>query len=140
MVGKQPEPQQMIKSGGDVMCGVVTFFMAALAFAACDDITTDNATSFVVEYLFLLVFAGWALFLAARLAWTRRIVLAGASFLVLGAAIWGQRLIGPGTIPSWQPEYIATAFALVWFLGLSLFLTASGFRVERSKAPVPDAH
>jgi len=138
MFGNHPESQQTIKSGSDVLCGVLTLAIVALAFAALDDITADNATSFPVEYFCLLVSACWCLLLVARLARTKRVVLGGLSFLLLGVAIWGQRLIGPGTVPSWQPEYVATVSALCWFLGLSLFLVVSGFMVDWTEALVPD--
>ena len=42
----------------------VTVVVLLLAYAALDDITTDNATSFRVEYGFLILSAGWLAFVA----------------------------------------------------------------------------
>ena len=97
------------------MEGVVTLAMVILALLAFEDITTDNATTFTAEYSCLLACAIWFLVLVIRLAGTRHFVLGGASALVLGAAVWGQHAIGPGTTPSWQPEYVAVVAAVGWF-------------------------
>ena len=113
-------------TAGFVPGSMVTLGMVVLAFLAWDDITTDNATRLHAEYSHLAACAVWALAVAIGLAVTHRFALAVTSLLVLGAAIWSQHAIGPGTVPSWQPEYLATVGSLMWFLGLSLFLIAAG--------------
>ena len=45
-----------------ISCGLLL-----LAYAAFDDIMTDNATSFTVEYAMLAVTAAWFAWLGARL-------------------------------------------------------------------------
>jgi hypothetical protein len=49
---------------------VVTLAIAVLAFAAIDDVTTDTADTFVVEYTFLAASAAWLVFLTVR--WVRQ--------------------------------------------------------------------
>jgi hypothetical protein len=51
---------------------VVTIAALLLGFAAFDDITTDNATSFPLEYTTLTAAAIWLLFIAVRLMRRRR--------------------------------------------------------------------
>jgi hypothetical protein len=46
---------------------VVTFAALLLIFAAADDITTDNATAFPLEYSILIACTVWLGFLTARL-------------------------------------------------------------------------
>ena len=118
-----------------IVDGIVTLAFVVLAWLAFDDITTDNATSFTVEYTCLLACAIWCLIVAVRLAAKGYLVLATASALALGAAVWGQRSIGPGTVPSWQPQYVATVAAIVWFLSLAVVLVVLGFRTNRPGSP-----
>lgn len=108
--------------------GVGTLFAVLLAFAAFDDITTDNATSFVFEYAILIGCCAWCLVVILGLLNSKRRILAATSACVLAAALWGQRAIGPGTVPSWRPEYVATVSAVIWFLVLSLILIMLGVR------------
>jgi len=114
-----------------VACGVVTLPQVLLAFLALDDITTDNDTDFTEEYSILLSVAIWCLVVALSLTGMRRFVLRGTCMVVLAAAVLGQRSIGPGTVPSWQPAYVSTVAALGWFLVLSLWLVVSGFMPTR---------
>ena len=118
-----------------IVDGLVTFAFIVLAWLAFDDITTDNATSFTVEYTCLLACAIWCLVVAVRLAAKGRFIVGTASALALGAAVWGQRSIGPGTVPSWQPQYVATVAAIVWFLSLAVVLVVLGFRTNRAGSP-----
>ena len=114
--------------------GVITLGMvvlAFLAFLAFDDITTDNATSFTFEYAFLLVIAIWSLILGVSLVAMKHFFAGGVSVLVLAAGVWGQRSVGPGTIPSWEPGYVATVAAHAWFLALALWLLVSGLMPGR---------
>jgi hypothetical protein len=108
--------------------GVGTLFAVLLAFLAFDDITTDNATGFYLEYAILAGCCAWCLLVILGLLNSKRRILAAVSAVVLAAALWGQRAIGPGTVPSWRPEYVATVSAVAWFLLLSLMLIALGAR------------
>jgi len=111
-----------------IASGFTTLGFCLLAFLAFDDITTDNATSFTFEYIGLFGCALWALFLAIRLILQGHRILGALSVIMLAAAVWSQRKIGPGTIPGWEPEYVATASGLLWFLLLSILLVLMGSR------------
>ncbi len=135
-MGDPVESQESIRSCVRLVLAVVTLAVAIVAFLAFDDITTDKATSFPAEYSFLLAGAIWCLIVAVSLIGMRHFVLGGACVLALAAAVWGQRSVGPGTIPSWQAEYVATVAALGWFLVLSLWLLVSGSTPSRRGGPI----
>jgi hypothetical protein len=136
IMDRRAEKPGKIPSGAALIVdGFVTFAFLVLAWLAFDDITTDNATSFTVEYTCLLACAIWCLVVAVRLAAKGHFILGTASALALGAAVWGQRSIGPGTVPSWQPQYVATAAAIVWFVSLAVVLVVLGFRTDRARSP-----
>jgi len=112
--------------------GILTFVAVLLAALAFDDITTDNATRFPLEYTALLGCSVWCLLMAVRLTRTGHRVLGTISLLALGGAVWGQRAVGPGIVPSFQPEYVATLAGLGWFLALSIILVALSIRDSRA--------
>lgn len=99
--------------------GLITFAALLLIFAAFDDITTDNATTFRTEYAFLLACTGWLLFVAVRLLRAGHLLLGGASLLALAAGLWAQRAIGPGIVPGLWAEYIVLTVAYLWFVALA---------------------
>ena len=104
---------------------VVTIAVLLLVFAAFDDITTDNATSFPLEYTILVASAVWLLFIAVRLMRHGHGLLGGISLLALASAVWGQRDVGPGVVwgqraAGFKPEYAAVMIAYGWFCALSL--------------------
>ena len=104
---------------------VVTIAVLLLVFAAFDDITTDNATSFPLEYTILVASAIWLLFIAGRLMRRGHGLLGGISLLALASAVWGQRAVGPGVVwgqraVGFEPEYVAVMTAYGWFCALSL--------------------
>jgi hypothetical protein len=111
-----------------IVGGCATLAAFVLAFLAFDDITTDNATTFTLEYGLLLLCAAWCLFVSIRLIGRGNRVLGILSLVTLTGAVWGQRRIGPGTAPAWQPEYLATATGMLWLLALSAILVVMGFR------------
>jgi len=74
----------------------ITLVALLLVFAAFDDITTDNATTFRVEYTFLAGCAGWLLFVAWSLIRGGQRTLGFASLVALASALWAQHAIGPG--------------------------------------------
>jgi hypothetical protein len=121
--------------------GFLTIAVLLLVFAAFDDITTDNATSFPLEYTLLAASAVWLLFIAVRLTRHGHGLLGGISLLALASAVWGQRAIGPGVV--WgqrsgglKPEYLAVMTAYGWFCALSLAMLWWAWR-ERSKRVRP---
>ena len=104
---------------------VVTIAALLLVFTAFDEITTDNATSFPLEYTILVVSAVWLLFIAGRLMRHGHGLLGGISLLALACAVWGQRAVGPGVVwgqraVGFEPEYVAVMTAYGWFCALSL--------------------
>lgn len=118
-----------LTSGAD---GAVTLVVLLLVFAAFDDITTDSATAFPVEYSMLLAAAAWLLRLAWKLLRNRYRFLGGMSLFAVATAVWAQRAIGPGGVPGWRPEYIAIIGAYLWFWALSLTLLWWGWRTHQS--------
>ena len=70
--------------------------------------------------------------MAVRLTRTGHRVLGTISLLALGGAVWGQRAVGPGIVPSFQPEYVATLAGAGWFLALSIILVALSIRDSRA--------
>ncbi|HET8548927.1 MAG TPA: hypothetical protein VFL57_13015 [Bryobacteraceae bacterium] len=119
--GRRQE-EKIIRPCSRLSLAVVTLAVVMLTFLAFDDITTGNQTGFTAEYSFLLAATLWCLVVAMCLIRTRHFVPGGTSVAVLVAAIWGQRSVGPGTVPGWEPEYVATVAALGWFLVLSIWL------------------
>ena len=101
---------------------LVTAAALVLSFAAADDITTDNATTFRLEYTILVVSAAWLCFLALNLVRRRHYVLGVMSLVALGSALWGQRAIRPGITPGLWPQYVVTMAAYGWFWVLCLIL------------------
>ena len=104
---------------------VVTMAALVLVFAAFDDITTDNATSFPLEYTFLVAAAIWLFFVAVRLMRHGHGLLGGISLVALASAVWGQRAVGPGVVwgqpaAGFKPEYVAVMVTYGWFCALSL--------------------
>ena len=109
---------------------VVTIAALLLVFAAFDDITTDNATSFPLEYTILAASAVWLLFIAVRLMRHGHGLLGGISLLALASAVWGQRAGG------FKPEYVAVMTAYGWFCALSLAILWRAWR-ERPRRVRP---
>jgi len=97
----------------------ITLVALLLVFAAFDDITTDNATTFRVEYTFLVGCAVWLLSVAWSLIRGGHRALGFASLVALASALWAQRAIGPGMVLGLRPEYIVMTAAYFWFWALA---------------------
>ena len=108
--------------------GTASLLFIVLVCLAFDDITTDTAQAFEMEYTILTAAAAWFAAVSGWLVWTGRRLAGALSLVALCGALWAQQEIGPGTRASLQPEYLATLAALAWFLGLSLWLTIKGNR------------
>ena len=115
----------------------ITVAALLLAFAAIDDITTDNATTFRVEYTFLVMCAGWLLFVAWSLIRAGHRALGVVSILALAGALWAQRAIGPaGSVPAgWQPEHVVMIGAYFWFWALAGAMLWLGWRTMPHGGP-----
>ena len=112
---------------------VVMFAALLFVFAAFDDITTDNATSFPLEYTILVGAAVWLLFIAVRLIRHGHGLLGAISLLALASAVWGQRAVGPGVVwgrpaTGLKPEHVAVMTAYVWFCALSIVMVWRAWR------------
>jgi hypothetical protein len=120
-----------------VFDGVVTGAAVILAFGAFDDITTDNATSFEVEYSCLVLCLIWMAALIARLAKRGLNLLALLCAMLVLAILWGQRQIGPGTTASWQLEYVLATTAIIGIFLVACGLIVKGLRLLRAQPPKP---
>jgi hypothetical protein len=108
--------------------GLISLVALGLAFAAFDDITTDNASSFRVEYSVLIACAAWFAFLAARLIRRRCRTLGVVSLVALTGATWAQQAIGQGITPAPWAEYFFLVGTFFWFLAIAIWLVAFGAR------------
>ncbi len=97
----------------------MTLAVVLLIFAAFDDITTDTATDFRVEYAALLACAVWLLFLSWRLFRQGHWILGGISLVAIVNGGFAQPAIVHGTVGGWWTEYVLLAATCLWFLGLS---------------------
>jgi hypothetical protein len=113
----------------------ITLVALLLVFAAFDDITTDNATTFQVEYTFLVGCAGWLLFVAWSLIRGGHRTLGYASLVALASALWAQHAIGPRMVPGLRPEYIVMTSAYFWFWALTGAMLWLAWRTRKRRAP-----
>lgn len=105
----------------------VTFATVLLAFAAFDDITTDRASTFTIEWVALVVCSVWLLTVSWRLVRDEHRWLGSVSVVALVAAAGAGSTIRQGTGP-FQIEYLTTIAGLLWFLGLAAILTGQAWR------------
>jgi hypothetical protein len=103
---------------------VVSLILLLLSWAALDDITTDSANSFPLEYSFLVVAGTWFAALGGWLMTQGRKVLGACSLaaVALGAvAFW--------SLPHhYQPSSLTNDLGflpLAWFFGLAVWLVGS---------------
>ena len=109
----------------------ITLVALLLVFAAFDDITTDNATTFLVEYTFLVGCAGWLLFVAWSLIRGGHRALGFSCVVALASALWAQHGIGPGMVARLRPEYIVMPAAYFWFWALAGAMVWLGYRARK---------
>lgn len=113
---------------------IMTLGAVVTALLALDDITTDNATSFVFERIALVGCGAWFALVAYGLWRQHRRALAVVSAGLLVLAGVAQPAIGPGTVPSARFEYLATVGGLVWFLLVAGILAGFAWRQTSSHA------
>jgi hypothetical protein len=108
--------------------GAVSLAVLLVSWLALDDLTTDNANAFPLEYTILVLAGAWFAALGGWLIIQRR-VLAGVCSLIAVAA---------GVVAFWslphhyQPPSPVNRFGyvpLAWFLGLAVWLAAGRMRV-----------
>ena len=103
------------RKAGFLTDGVITAVVLVLVFAALDDITTDNATAFPMEYSFLIISVGWLLYVVARLLRSGHRVLGTVSALALVVGVWAQRALVFDVMPGLWTEYVILLVAYLWF-------------------------
>lgn len=112
---------------------VLTFTAVLIAFAAIDDITTDTATTFTVEWLGLGLCAAGLLMVSLRVVRSNHRWLGLVSVIALAVAVSAGSTIRPGTDP-FRVEYLATIAGLIWFLGLGGILATRAWRLPQPHA------
>jgi hypothetical protein len=112
--------------------GGVTLATVVLAYLALDDITTDNAVRFPVEYGVLALCGAWLLFVAWGLVRSGARALAAMSVVTVAiAACVAFDGIGHKRDGGWGvfwPEYLVMAGALLWTIVLAITLLRRGSR------------
>ena len=124
-----------VVGGGIVLVrdAAITIVALLLVYAAFDDITTDNATKFPVEYSLLTICAAWLAFVSARLWRTHHRILGSVSALALIAGVWAQRAIGPRMASGLRAEYVVMPAAYVCLWAVAIALLWLGWRQHRSE-------
>jgi hypothetical protein len=106
--------------------GVVSLGVLLMTWLAGDDITTDDATTFPLEYVMLVCAAVWFAVLGVALARRGRVVAGVASLAAVGlgvAACWNL----PHHDQPFSPINGFVYVTLAWFLGLAIRLVARPF-------------
>jgi cation transport ATPase len=111
---------------------LLTCTAVLLAFAAFDDITTDNATTFTFEWLGLAACAVWLLIVCWRLVRGEHRWLGSVSLIALAVAVGAGSTIRSGT--DFRVAYLATMAVLVWFLALGGILATRAWRLRQQHA------
>jgi ammonia channel protein AmtB len=113
--------------------GGVTLAAMVMAGLALDDITTDNATRFPVEYTILVVCAAWLLLVAWQLFRSGSRVNAGITVISLAAAtVMAAGGIGHKRDGGWAvfwPQYLPLTWAWVHGVVVGILLIRRGVRV-----------
>jgi hypothetical protein len=103
--------------------GAVSLMVLVLSWLALDDITTDTANTFALEYTILVSAGIWFLALGVSLAAQRRYLPAIASLAAVGlgvAAFWSL----PHHYQPLAPINYLGYVPLAWFAGLTVWLLA----------------
>ena len=112
--------------------GALSLVFLVLSWLALDDITTDNANEFPLEYAILVAAGIWFAALGASLIAMRRVL----------AGIFSLAAVAAGVAAFWSlPHHYQPAsflnllgfVPLAWFLGLAVWLVAGRARVSRAQ-------
>ena len=107
--------------------GAASFIVLLLSWLALDDITTDNAGQFPLEYAILVAAGIWFAALGAWLVAKRRYLLAAFSLVAVGlgiVAFWSLPHHYQPPSPINHLGYVP----LAWFAGLTVWLLAARTR------------
>jgi hypothetical protein len=107
----------------------VTLAAVVLAFAAFDDITTDRAATFTVEWVGLAMCAAWLFALSWRLVRSEHRRLGFISLIALVVVVGAGSTIRAGIDP-FRAEYLTTMAGLLWFLALAGILAGQAWRLR----------
>ena len=103
--------------------GAVSLVVLLFSWLALDDITTDNATRFPLEYAILVLAGAWFAALGGRLIAKRRVLAGVCSLMAVAigvAAFWDLS-------HHYEPPSLVNRLGyvpLLWFLGLAIQLVA----------------
>ena len=111
----------------------LTLATVLLAVAAFDDIATDRATTFMVEWVSLAACGLWLFVVCWRVLRSEHWWLGSISTVVLVAAVGAGSRIRPGIDP-FAIESLTTIAGLLWFLALAAILAGQAWRVTFSVA------
>ena len=112
----------------------VTFGTVLLAWAAFDDITTDNDTNFTIEWFALAMCGVWLLIVSWRLLRSEHRLLGSVSVVVIVATVIAGSTIGLSSSPL-QAAYLTIFGGLLWFVGLAAILAGRAWRSADQHAP-----
>jgi hypothetical protein len=103
--------------------GVVSIVLLVLVWLALDDITTDNAAEFNVEYAILVVCGAWLAAVAFRLIARRRALAGIVSLAAIALAVLAFWSLPHHYAPVSPVNYLGL-LSLAWFLGLAVWMVA----------------
>lgn len=109
--------------------GAVSLVALALSWLALDDITTDNASAFPLEYGFLVVAGVWFAALGAWLAAKGHPVAGGVSLAAVAIGVAAFWSLPHHHAPPSGLNYLGY-LPLAWFFGLAIRLLAARHRAR----------
>jgi hypothetical protein len=122
-----------------VGAGVVMLGLLLLSFLALDDITTDNATAFPLEYTMLIICGAWCALVAVALLRGGYAIPGGASLILIAAAAWvASDGLGTKAAGGWAvfwPEYAVMSVNWLWFVAVAVILFVRGYK-ESGREPL----
>jgi len=104
--------------------GAVSFIVLLLSWLALDDITTDNANTFPLEYTILVLAGMWFVALSVSLVAKRRYLLAVFSLMAVGLGVVAFWALPHHYQPPSPINYLGYV-PLAWFVGLTVWLLAA---------------
>ena len=113
--------------------GVLSLVVLVLSWLALDDITTDNANTFRVEYTMLVLAGLWFAWLGVALLRNGRAVAGTVSLAAVGLGVLAFRSLPHHYEPVSAVNLLGLA-SIVWFVGVAAWLIGRG-RPARPATP-----
>jgi hypothetical protein len=110
--------------------GAVSLIALSLSWLALDDITTDNANAFPLEYTILVLAGMWFAALGVSLVAKRRYLLAVFSLMAVGLGVVTFWALPHHYQPPSPINYLGYV-PLAWFVGLTVWLLAARVQAGR---------